>query len=85
VIRRLGLGALVAGACSVCWVAPLLVGAAGAGWLEGLEVGLPLAIGGGALAIAALVLHAAAVGLALALLRAAAPSGDGHVVGEEAA
>ena len=48
--RRVGLGLLLAGACGACWIAPLLVGAASAGWLESMEVGLPLAIGGGILA-----------------------------------
>lgn len=48
--RRIGLGLLFAGACGACWIAPLLVGAASAGWLESMEVGLPLVVGGGILA-----------------------------------
>lgn len=54
--RRLGLGLLVAGACGACWIAPLLVGAAAAGWLEWMEVGLPAVVGGAVVAAAAVAL-----------------------------
>lgn len=55
-MRRVGLGALLVGACGVCWIAPLLVGAASAGWLESLQVGLPAAVAGGILAALAVSL-----------------------------
>ncbi len=34
--RRLGTGLLFVGACSACWVAPLLIALLGAGWAGAL-------------------------------------------------
>lgn len=56
--RRLGAGLLVAGACSACWIAPLVVAALGGGWTG--------ALGGG---WAWIVAVAAATGASLVLLR----------------
>lgn len=53
--RRIGTGLLVVGACSACWIAPLLVGLAGAGWLGARGVSWPVIAGIGVLGAAALV------------------------------
>ncbi len=53
--RRVGLGLLVAGACSACWIAPLLVAALGAGWVGALGAGWPWMLGVAVLAAAAVV------------------------------
>lgn len=53
--RRVGLGLLIAGACSACWIAPLLVAALGAGWLGALGASWPWMLGGAALGAIAVV------------------------------
>lgn len=50
--RRIGIGLLVAGACSACWVAPVLVAAIGAGWLGALGASWPWMLATGATALA---------------------------------
>lgn len=68
--RRIGIGLLVAGACSACWVAPVLVAAVGAGWLGALGASWPW-----------MLATATAAGLALVAARRLArrpPDACGH-------
>jgi hypothetical protein len=54
--RNLGTGLLVAGACSACWIAPVLVALMGAGWVGALGAGCAWAVAAGCASLVALVL-----------------------------
>jgi hypothetical protein len=54
--RKLGTGLLLAGACSVCWIAPVLVALLGAGWAGALGAGWTWAIAAGCAGLAGIVL-----------------------------
>lgn len=43
--RRVGTGLLFLGACSACFIAPLLVGLAAGGWAGALGAGWPWVVG----------------------------------------
>lgn len=48
-MSKVGAGLLFVSACSACWIAPLLVGLLGAGWLGALGVSWPWMLGATAL------------------------------------
>jgi hypothetical protein len=54
--RRIGTGLLFVGACSACWVAPLLIALLGAGWVGALGAGWTWMAGAAVVAGATLVL-----------------------------
>jgi len=53
--RNLGTGLLIAGACTACWIAPVLVALIGAGWVGALGAGWTWAIAAGCAALVGLV------------------------------
>lgn len=55
-MSKVGAGLLFVGACSACWIVPLLVGLLGAGWLGAFGASWPWMIGAAVLAALAVLI-----------------------------